>query len=120
MLRTFFLRVCSLFAVLLLLQSSSADALGLHRCAHHDALPAGEAGHTHDHGDEPAPDETGSGCTCVGTCSISTAAAVAGARSSVAGVAPLTALLPVPLAQAILPAAVPFFLPYSTAPPAAL
>ena len=73
------LRLLSLASVLALVLAGSADAYGLHRCVHHDALP-GEAasaeapahgghGAQHDH-DAPASDssEHDAGCTCVGDC----------------------------------------------------
>jgi len=73
------LRLISLASALALVLSGATDAYGLHRCAHHDALPGetttqapGHAGHAADHGahDHGAPESDAheSGCTCVGHC----------------------------------------------------
>jgi hypothetical protein len=107
--------------MLLLLQSSSADALGLHSCAHHDALPGAEQNdeHAHHHGAPSESSEPDAGCTCVGTCSVTSAAVIA--VPEVFDAAPsVGTLAPARIAQALLPAPVPFLLPYGTAPPAAL
>ena len=115
-------RLIAATGVLLLLLSSSADALGLHRCAHHDALPSAaqaETGH-HDHHSAPADTDEPEHetCTCVGTCSVSTAVAAPLGSSVVLAPALHGAIgqSPPPAVPQAQPAA--HLLPYSTAPPA--
>src|SRR5688572_13457166 len=114
-------RMLASLGILLLLASSSADALGLHRCEHHDQLPSAgtpqhdqHAGHT-----APAEKTESHGCTCLGTCSTTTAVAVPTVKHVIDVVATsfVVVTLP-PVFVATEPAA--FLLPYSTAPPAAL
>ena len=122
------LRLLSLASALVLLLVGTADAYGLHRCAHHDALPgeavpAGGAEHAapgahadhgaaqapaaHDHG-APANEHDG-GCTCVGDCSGPDAApaahepptAIAGRLSTL--VAPAHGLAAIPQVAWLLP-----------------
>jgi hypothetical protein len=109
--------------VLLLLLSSSADALGLHRCAHHDALPPAaepDAQPHHQHHSAPAEDDESAGCTCVGTCSLSGVALAP--RAVMADLAALPAISVLRIHAAIHVRAMwqAHRLPYSTAPPAAL
>jgi hypothetical protein len=73
--------VASALAVLFL-TTGAVDAYGLHRCPHHDGLPADAeeptAAHAHAaHAADPShDDEHGSHgpCTCVGTCSVTAVA----------------------------------------------
>ena len=106
--------------VLLLLLSSSADALGLHRCAHHDALPSAdqtESGH-HGHHSAPAEDnEQSEGCTCVGTCLISSAAITPLADASIALLACQRPRGQAPEHETPGAASAEYLLPWSTAPP---
>lgn len=78
------LRLISLASALSLVLAGATDAYGLHRCAHHDALPGESAAGTTDHGAHaavpgdahatshqhgaPQSGEHESGCTCVGHC----------------------------------------------------
>jgi hypothetical protein len=114
----------ALTGVLLLLLSGSADALGLHRCAHHDALPVTSseaAGHQHGHGGHDSePTESDSGCSCVGACALTGAALMAAPGAPVVGVARHVYVVSLRAPALALPATTPFILPYSTAPPAAL
>ena len=106
--------------VLLLLLSGSADALGLHRCAHHDALPSAEqteSGH-HGHHSAPADDnEQSESCTCVGTCSVSSAVITPRANASIALLAPQRARAQVSEHNTPSAASAEHLLPWSTAPP---
>jgi hypothetical protein len=106
--------------VLLLLLSSSADALGLHRCAHHDALPSAdqtESGH-HGHHSAPADDkEQSESCTCVGTCSVSSAVIAPTANASIAVIAPTRAGAEAPKRATPSAKSAEYLLPWSTAPP---
>jgi hypothetical protein len=121
MLRVSFRRWFGLLSVLLLLQGSSADALALHTCAHHDALPSSQpAEHAHHHGESAPADEPDAGCTCIGECSITGAALVAAPVTASVDVVSTAYPVSSPAAERILPPAAPFSLPYSTAPPAAL
>lgn len=119
----------SLLSALALVLAETADAYGLHRCAHHDALPgaAAEAGtdgaahHVggHDH-DAPSSDAHDAGCTCVGNCAGSSGAA----EPESAATAELGARLTAQAAQphpSDAPRAdhTPHFHPFAQAPPAA-
>lgn len=116
-------RTFGLFAAVLLLYCTSADALGLHRCAHHDALPGqtGQAGgHAHHHGQDSAPPEQDGGCTCVGTCSMGSAAISVAPHAVVFATTPPTLVAAAETPGFVPPAAPDFLLPFGTAPPAAL
>jgi hypothetical protein len=106
--------------VLLLLLSGSADALGLHRCAHHDALPSAdqtESGH-HGHHSAPADDkEQSESCTCVGTCSVSSAVITPRASASIAPLAPARTGTLAPKRETASAKSAEHLLPWSTAPP---
>lgn len=114
-------RLTAALGILLLVSSSNADALGIHRCAHHDQLPSSDAAQHdhHDHSSEPAENSDAHGCTCVGTCSTTSAAPAPSIKTTVDVVS--TTFVPVtqPPAQ-VAPQPVAFLLPYSTAPPVAL
>lgn len=112
----------ALAGVLLLLLSSSADALGLHRCAHHDGLPQEkqeQAAHHGHHGDS-SDQQSSEGCTCVGTCSLSGVALAPTAASPHIVAVPTTLRAEVAAATLVRARVQPHLLPYSTAPPASL
>jgi hypothetical protein len=114
-------RLIAATGVLMLLMSSSADALGLHRCAHHDALPSAtetDAGH-HGHHSAPADsdEQQSESCTCVGTCSISTAVLAPSANAAVAAEAPTRPSAQAPRRATPAAKSAEHLLPYSTAPP---
>ena len=130
------LRLISLASVVALVLSGATDAYGLHRCAHHDALPGestteapAHAGHAvehgaHEHGapesDAHESDAHDSGCTCVGHCAgapgIASPDAVGSSElqleCSTECVLPLSADAPRPDHAA-------HFLPFAQAPPLA-
>ena len=125
------LRLISLASALALVLSGATDAYGLHRCAHHDALPGettteapAHAGHavahaTHDDGGHES-DAHESGCTCVGHCAgapgIASPVAVGSSElqldCSIDCSAPVNAEAPRPDHAA-------HFLPFAQAPPLA-
>jgi len=112
----------ALAGVLLLLLSSSADALGWHRCAHHDGLPqAGpeQAAHHGHHGDSSSQPDS-QGCSCVGTCSLSSVALAPAQPATHVVAAPATTRAHVAAATLVRTLWQPHLLPYSTAPPLAL
>lgn len=115
-------RAVGFLAMLLLLQSTSGDALTRHRCAHHDALPAQttSADHQHHHGDESTPEPESQGCTCVGACTITPVALAPAAQSGSAIAVRTSALSHARAPEFIAPESAEFLLPYSTAPPSAL
>jgi hypothetical protein len=121
--RMVFRRVLGLLGITLLLGSSSADALALHRCAHHDALPGAPAeSHSH-HEPHQAPaseDAPESGCTCIGTCATTGVALAPRFGSAAVDVAPSTFRAPMAAPVFIQPLSAAFLLPYATAPPTAL
>jgi hypothetical protein len=93
------------------------DALGSHRCPHHDGVSAvahGAIGHD-DHG--TAGDEHGP-CTCIGRCHAGAAPSIAAPGESLAAPVPGAASLS-PSEPPSLPRAaiVPFSLPWGNAPP---
>jgi len=123
--RSPWLRACALLSVLVLLLAGAADAYGLHRCAHHDALP-GESGEHGDHAaghdhaaptphDAPAHDD--GGCTCVSDCAGSSGLESANADEPVE-LHFATAVVSEP-APATMPRAAhsPHTLPFAQAPP---
>ena len=115
-----FRRMIAALGILLLVSSSSADALGVHRCAHHDQLPTPGAAQ-HDHHDQSSEAENTDAhvCTCVGTCSTTSAAPAPSIRTVVDVVSTIfVAGAHPPVLLAMQPVA--FLLPYSTAPPSAL
>jgi hypothetical protein len=112
----------ALAGVLLLLLSSSADALGLHRCAHHDGLPGArqeQAAHHGHHGDSSSHQDS-QGCSCVGTCSLSSVALAPARAATHVVAAPASTRVHVAAAALVRALWQPHLLPYSTAPPAAL
>jgi hypothetical protein len=124
--RTFLRKLLGSLGIMLLLWSSTADALALHRCAHHDALPsaqnADQADH-HEHQGAPAPGEdeqSSHGCTCVGTCATTTVAVVPAVAAAVADVAGEDVRSRSVASEAVAPATPDFLLPFATAPPASL
>jgi hypothetical protein len=125
--RTFFRRLLGSLGILLLLSSSSADALALHRCSHHDALPSSDAHHDghKEHEDAGAPEHEpasgGSeshGCTCVGACVATSAAVVPSSSTSEGDVVTAAIVARVAPTAVLAPAAPDHFLPFATAPPA--
>lgn len=140
--RSPWLRAFSLASACALVLAGSADAYGLHKCAHHDLLPGqssadpvhGGAQAPHDnaahgeisdaaavsHGHHPsAPGESHDGaCTCVGDC--------AGSAGALAPeTAPETQLAEAPFVETTVahpsdsprPTETPHFLPFAQAPP---
>jgi hypothetical protein len=121
--RAFLRKMLGSLGIMLLVLSSSGDALGLHRCPHHDALPSADEpapAHSHHNNDSaPAGEESSSACTCVGTCAtVNTAVLAPAATAFVADVAPSTIVLHSIIPASETPAAPQFLLPFSTAPPA--
>src|SRR5688572_11111565 len=116
--RMIFRRVLGLLGIALLLASSSADALGLHRCDHHDALPGAPAeshGH-HGHDEAPASEETSGGCTCIGTCSTTGVALVPALRAHAVDVLPASFRGIDPARSSMQPLSPEHLLPFATAP----
>lgn len=124
MVKTRFLlrKVLASLGIMLLLLSGSADALGLHRCAHHDALPGATTDTNDHHGHEEAPAETDApaGCTCIGTCSTSGVAMAPTLASSIVDAPPVSFLTRATAPVFVAPLSAAFLLPYATAPPTAL
>lgn len=125
-------RFSALLAALLLLFGWTGDAVGLHPCPHHSAVPAPVAsehgGHAADHGDSaasarsdrtPADHREHGACTCVGNCPAGVALPVfAAPRCDAAAVQP-TAAPSLADRGTGLPDRFPHFaLPYGLAPPA--
>ena len=125
--RTLSTRFVALFVAMLFLLNGAESAFGMHECPHHDLVVesgsaqathgsthdmAGMDGHSSPHSDHSAP------CTCQGACQMGSAAAL----PEIAVVAPSATILIVEvpsLGAEVLRARhhVPFFLPYSQAPP---
>jgi hypothetical protein len=110
-------RVIGFLAILLLLQVSSGDALTRHRCAHHDAIPENPTDGHHHHGEDTAPTDDSSGCTCVGTCSITGPVVTPAAGALEAHAAGLVELVQITGVGGTAPPTPAYLLPYSTAPP---
>jgi hypothetical protein len=114
------LRLLSTLSMLLLLLSSNGDALGLHRCSHHDALPSAEqadSGHGHHSAPADTDEEQHESCTCVGTCSVSTAVLASRAAAIEIAPAPTHPSAEAPAADEPRAQFGKHLLPYSTAPP---
>ncbi|HYH82875.1 MAG TPA: hypothetical protein VEX86_23985 [Longimicrobium sp.] len=120
-------RSTALLALLFFLFTWTGEALGVHGCPHHDAVPAAaaaQAEHGH-HGmqagehDAPAPEHGDShACTCQGTCPSVIGGALPPVGDSWRRVAPAAvSQAAAPRAASIVPRLVPFFLPYGQAPP---
>lgn len=124
-------RLTALLAAALFLFTWTGEALGMHACPHHDAVPgamrlahaamAHGGGH---HAAQPSHDAPAPGhgerhaCTCQGTCPSATGGALpAHAQASVRVAPAAIAAAPRHDAGAILPRLVPFFLPYGQGPP---
>ena len=120
-------RLTALLALVLFLFTWTGEALGMHRCPHHDAVPAAShaAAHGGHHGaaqpshDAQAPEHGDRhACTCQGTCPSATGGALPTVADAAVRVAPEhVASAPRQDAGAITPRLVPFFLPYGQGPP---
>jgi hypothetical protein len=119
--------VALLFAVALP-ATATADALGLHDCPHHDAVPSAPSDTGHGaHGDHAVGEQDGESqhgehgpCTCVGTCqaggTLSALAVRGGAFQIASPVESVDRTFRADGAQ--LPPAPAFLLPYPLGPPA--
>lgn len=84
-------RIASLLVAVLLLATWGADAFGVHRCPHHDGLPAAAGPHAA-HG-AAAPDHapahgSHAACTCLGACAPGVALGARAAAADVLAAAP--------------------------------
>ncbi|HEX6747160.1 MAG TPA: hypothetical protein VF092_07655 [Longimicrobium sp.] len=123
-------RLTALLALVLFLFSWTGEALGMHGCPHHDAVPsAAQASHAAAHGghhgaaqpshDAQAPEHGDQhACTCQGTCPSATGGALPTVADAAVRVAPeFVSKAPRQASGAITPRLVPFFLPYGQGPP---
>jgi hypothetical protein len=126
-------RFSALVAALLVLFTWTGDAVGLHPCPHHSAVPAAAApehggGHAADHGasaaaarhDPSSADHAEHGaCTCVGCCPAGVALPVFAAPCCDASpVLPASPPVSADPGTGLPDRFPPFFLPYGLAPPA--
>lgn len=99
------------------LMGGVGDALGSHRCPHHDGVDAAAGHQATGHDDHEAAAGDHGACTCVGRCHAGAAPSIAAPAAvqaaPVAEVRPLSLPEPPPARTAILP----FSLPWGNAPP---
>jgi len=128
--RTFAHRLTALFALAFFLFTWTGEALGAHRCPHHDSVPgkAAVAQHTDAHAHHgathaghhaPAPEHGDRhACTCQGSCPSVAGGALPASEDAVVRVAPASVReAAAPRVESIVPQLVPFFLPYAQGPP---
>ena len=118
------MRLAGLWTLCLTLLSWSAEATGLHACAHHARIAHTPAAAAHQHGDHQAdhggtPTDTGGQherCTCASGCPTAAAPALPAALAAREAAAPKTAPL---IATAARPRRLssPHVLPFAQAPP---
>lgn len=83
-------RAAAALLTLLLLTVRAADAFGVHRCPHHDALPAptgAATAHAHGSAGHGAAPHHGA-CTCVGACTLDCCDTVAARPGGLLRIAP--------------------------------
>ncbi|HET7230572.1 MAG TPA: hypothetical protein VFJ16_11255 [Longimicrobium sp.] len=128
--RTLAHRLTALLALAFFLFTWTGEALGAHRCPHHDSVPGKvasarqAASHGH-HGaaqgshDAPAPEHGDThACTCTGSCPSVSGGAIPSASDAVLRVAPASVReAAAPRVETIVPQLVPYFLPYGQGPP---
>ena len=126
-------RLSALVAAAFFLLSWGGEALGQHGCPHHSGVP-GQAAHAEDasqghaehhaaaedghHAPSPVPADGHQSCTCQGTCPSAAGVALPAAPKDGIPVAAERADASLGAApQAAVALRIPFFLPYSQAPP---
>jgi len=128
--RTLAHRLTALLALAFFLFTWTGEALGAHRCPHHDSVPGKAAAmqhaasHAH-HGaahaghNAPAPEHGDNhACTCQGSCPSVAGGALPSDDHAVLRVVPASVRrAAAPRVESIVPQLVPFFLPYAQGPP---